>query len=123
LSVLLVSELKGPTASGKYADTVLQSIIDEAELEIQSWINLNGLTVPTTNFKAASHLLSKSGMYERMFFDGSLPEVPGESGARYRNLEKRSVDLRAAARNLIIPEIGINSSTKPLNHYIWKVNP
>jgi len=95
LSVLSVAEFNKQTGSGRYADVVIQEIIDQAEREIQGWIDLYNL--PATVTKAGSSLLSKAGYYERLFMDGALP---GESGAKYYGLDRKANDLRTAAKAL-----------------------
>ena len=96
MSTLTIAEFKLQTGGGRYADAILQEIIDQAEREIQGWIDLYDLTVTVS--KASSSLLSKAGLYERMHMDGGLP---GESGAKYYNLADKAENLRIAAKALI----------------------
>ena len=118
LSTLLLAEFKLQTGGGRYADEILQEIIDQAEREINGWITIYGLTATVT--KAASSLLSKAGYLERLYMDGALP---GEDAAKYYNLDKKAENLRSAAKALYIvdettaPTTSTSSST---SYYVVK---
>jgi len=125
LSTLSVAEFNKQTGKATYADAINQEIIDQAEREIQGWITTYGLTVATGTIKAASSLLSKAGLYERMHMDTQLS---GDS-LKYQKLSDKSKELRQAARDLILGiGFGTSSSTatvtpSTIKHYVIRVNP
>ena len=125
MSSLSISELSLQTGKATYDPTILQEIIDQAEREITGWVTSYGLTVASGTIKAASSLLSKAGVYERMHFDTSLT---GDS-LKYQKLSDKSKELRLAARDLILG-IGFGSSSSTstvvssnVKHYVIQVNP
>lgn len=116
MSTLTIAKFKLQTGAGRYADDVIQEIIDQAESEIQGWIDLYGLSASVT--AAASSLLSKAGLYERMHMDGALP---GESGAKYYNLAEKAENLRKAAWALYFGEES-TATTTASNYKVFKAN-
>jgi len=117
MSTLTIAEFKLQTGGGRYADAILQEIIDQAEREIQGWIDMYTLT--TTVTKASSSLLSKAGLYERMHMDGGLP---GESGAKYYNLAEKAENLRNAAKALIFETEEEEAAATSSNYIVKKAN-
>lgn len=116
MSVLTVAELRKEVGTAE-ADTILQEIIDQAEREIQGWIDMYSLT--TSVSKASSSLLSKAGWYERLHFTGGLP---GDSGAKYYSLDKKAENLRLAARSLIFQETISSAAATASNYLVKKAN-
>lgn len=109
MSILSTLELAKQTGAGRYDSTVLQEIIDEAEREISGRLAEYGLSISSCNeLKAASTLLSKTGVYDRMRMDGS---IPGDSGAKYYNLLEQANQYRKEAWALISSYIKANSTT------------
>jgi hypothetical protein len=116
LSTLSVAEFRKQVGTAE-ADTILQEIIDQAEREIQGWIDMYSLT--TTVTKASSSLLSKAGWYERLHLTGGLP---GESGAKYYSLDKKAENLRLAAKALVFETIEEEAAATSSNYSVKKAN-
>jgi hypothetical protein len=124
MSVFTVTEFRHQTGS-EHADAVLQEIIDQAEGEVNGWIELYAMdAVPDARFKRASAMLAKAGLYERRHLEGS---IKGDSGGKYYNLDKKADQLRVAAKALIIADVAtaegaviVDSSTH--DHWVVKVN-
>lgn len=121
MSTLSVTELRYQTGA-EHADVILQEIIDQAEREINGWVDLYDLDAPTAgNFKAASGMLSKAGVYERRHLEGS---IKGDSGGKYYNLDKKADQLRVAAKALIIATVADAAGVAAVGdtHWVSKVN-
>ena len=120
MSILSTSELALQTGAGRYTSTILQEIIDEAEREISGRLSQFNLSISSTNeLKAASSLLSKAGLYDRMRMDGS---IPGTSGAKYYNLLDQAKQYREEAWKLITNYVRENSTYGQYRYYVRKAN-
>jgi hypothetical protein len=121
LSTLTVLELRYQTGA-EHVDVIIQEIIDQAEGEINGWVELYELdAIPAARLKRAAALLAKAGVYERRHLEGS---IKGDSGGKYYNLDKKADQLREAAKALIIPDATTTASAATTNatHYVLKVN-
>jgi hypothetical protein len=120
MSILSTSELSLQTGAGRYASVVLQEIINQAEREISGKLSEYGLSIVSCNeLKAASSLLSKAGLYDRMRIDGSLV---GASGAKYYNLVELAQQYRNEADKLIRSYVKENGTYQQYKYYISKSN-
>lgn len=121
MSTLTVTEVRYQTGS-PHAEVIVQEIIDQAEREINGWIELYSLNAVTGGrFKAAASMLAKAGVYERLHLEGGLP---GDSGGKYYNLDKKADNLRKAAKALIFADATTTADAAATNatHYVIKVN-
>jgi len=119
-TILSTIELAKQTGAGRYSVSVLQEIINQAEREISGRLSQYGLSISSCDeLKAASSLLSKAGLYDRMRMDGSLA---GESGAKYYNLVELSRENRKEAEKLIESYVKENGTYEQYRYFVRKVN-
>lgn len=116
MTILNTTELAKQTGAGRYDTEILEEIITEAEREISGRLSQYGLSISSCNeLKAASSLLSKAGLYDRMRMDGS---IPGDSGARYYNLTEQASQFRKEAWAQITSYIKANSTYGQYRYHI-----
>lgn len=121
MSTLTVLEVRYQTGA-EHADVIIQEIIDQAEREINGWIELYSLDAVTGGrFKSAASMLAKAGVYERRHLEGS---IKGDSGGKYYNLDKKANQLREAAKAMIFADAETTADAAATNatHYVLKVN-